>query len=126
VIAAAAVSDYRPENTFDQKKKKSNSNWELKLVKTKDILLSLGQSKTSQILVGFALETENELENAQKKLSKKNLDLIVLNSLNDKEAGFQKDTNKIQLISKENVKSFSAKAKIEVASDIIQELIPRL
>lgn len=122
-IAAAAVSDYKPITVASQKIKKSDDRLTLQLEKTRDILLSLGEHKQAQLLVGFALETENELENAKKKLVKKNLDFIVLNSLNDKGAGFKKDTNKIKIISKEAVKDFALKSKAEVARDIIKEIV---
>ncbi|MGY8914625.1 MAG: phosphopantothenoylcysteine decarboxylase domain-containing protein, partial [Flavobacteriales bacterium] len=99
----------------------------LELVKNKDILLSLGEQKKHQYLVGFALETENELENAKGKLEKKHLDAIVLNSLNDTGAGFGKATNKISFIDKNlSIKTFELKTKAEVALDIINEIINRL
>ena len=94
------------------------------LEKTKDVLASLGEIKTSQFLVGFALETNNEVENAKSKLKRKNLDLIVLNSLQDKGAGFKSDTNKVTLIDKdENISTFKLKSKTEVATDIINTII---
>jgi phosphopantothenoylcysteine decarboxylase/phosphopantothenate--cysteine ligase len=94
------------------------------LTKTKDILTSLGKIKDHQFLVGFALETQNELENAKTKLKKKNLDLIVLNSLNDQGAGFKINTNKITLISKDNkVIPYEVKLKKEVAIDILKHII---
>ncbi len=126
-IGAAAVSDYRPKDVADQKIKKDNEQIELELVKNKDILLSLGQKKKKQYLVGFALETENEIENAQKKLKKKNLDAIVLNSLNDEGAGFSKTTNKISFIDKNlKITAFDLKTKAAVAEDIWHEIIKRL
>src|SRR5690606_17745039 len=100
-IAAAAVADYRPRNTALQKIKKQDSEFKIEFEKTRDILASLGEVKKNQFLIGFALETENEIENARLKIRKKNLDLIVLNSLNDEGAGFGKDTNKITFIDKE-------------------------
>jgi len=97
------------------------------LIKNKDILLSLGKIKKNQFLVGFALETENELENAKGKLKKKNLDAIVLNSLNDKGAGFASNTNKITFIDKNSqIKAFELKTKAEVAVDILNEILIRL
>ncbi|ALM07293.1 phosphopantothenoylcysteine decarboxylase [Sediminicola sp. YIK13] len=127
VICAAAVSDYRPKVVADQKIKKKEDSLTLELVKNKDILLSLGQHKKDQYLVGFALETENELENATGKLAKKNLDAIVLNSLNDTGAGFGKATNKISFIDKNlSIKTFGLKTKAEVALDIMNEIINRL
>ena len=96
----------------------------MNLIKTKDILASLGKVKKNQFLVGFALETDNELENAKIKLQKKNLDLIVLNSLNDEGAGFSVDTNKVTFVDKnENITNFDLKSKSEVASDLIQTII---
>ena len=99
-IAAAAVADYRPKTIADQKIKKNDAQLTIDLVKNKDILLSMGELKSQQFIVGFALETENEIENAIGKLKKKNLDAIVLNSLNDAGAGFRKNTNKISFIDK--------------------------
>ncbi len=125
VIAAAAVADYRPEQVAPQKVKKKDASLILKLEKTEDILESLGKEKTHQFIVGFALETENELKNARKKLVAKNLDFVVLNSLRDKGAGFQTDTNKVQIISAETVIDFKVKSKEEVASDIIKEISRR-
>lgn len=122
-IAAAAVADYRPKVKAQQKIKKNDAEFILELEKTKDILLSLGQAKKKQVLVGFALETENEIENAKAKISKKNLDLIVLNSLNDEGAGFGKPTNKVTFIDKNfAVEALSLKTKEEVAADIINKL----
>lgn len=126
-ISAAAVSDYRPKETAPQKIKKDQDEMHLELVKNKDILLSLGQKKKAQYLVGFALETENEVDNAKKKLRKKNLDAIVLNSLNDEGAGFSKTTNKISFIDKNSeITAFDLKTKAEVAMDIWEEIIKRL
>lgn len=124
VIMSAAVADYRPKEMADQKIKKNEENLQIELIKNPDILQGLGQMKQHQILVGFALETENEVDNAQGKLAKKNLDLIVLNSLQDKEAGFQKDTNKITLLSKTHeMVAYQAKNKSEVAKDILNFII---
>ncbi|PKD20238.1 phosphopantothenoylcysteine decarboxylase [Salegentibacter salinarum] len=122
-IAAAAVSDYKPKIVAAQKIKKAEENLNLELTKTQDILLSLGKKKTHQKLIGFALETNNELEHAREKLAKKNLDFIVLNSLNDAGAGFKKDTNKITLVYKDSEKAFDLKTKAEVASDILNEIV---
>ncbi|WP_276392689.1 bifunctional phosphopantothenoylcysteine decarboxylase/phosphopantothenate--cysteine ligase CoaBC [Eudoraea chungangensis] len=123
-ICAAAVSDYRPELVATQKIKKDSNSLNLKLIKNRDILLSLGKSKRNQILIGFALETENGVENAKIKLQKKNLDGIVLNSLEDNGAGFGTKTNKITFIDKNlKIKSFALKDKIDVALDILQEII---
>ncbi len=126
-ICAAAIADYRPKAIAEQKIKKSADTLTLELVKNKDVLLSLGEQKKNQYLVGFALETENEIENAKGKIIKKHLDAIVLNSMNDKGAGFGKETNKITFIDKNfNIKPFDLKTKAEVAQDIINEIIERL
>ncbi|WP_397362505.1 bifunctional phosphopantothenoylcysteine decarboxylase/phosphopantothenate--cysteine ligase CoaBC [Olleya sp. R77988] len=123
-ILSAAVADYRPKNVATQKIKKKDSTLTLQLEKTKDILASLGEIKTNQFLVGFALETNNELEHAKLKLKKKNLDLIVLNSLNDKGAGFKSDTNKVTLINKdEKATVYELKSKTEVAKDLFNTII---
>ncbi|NEV93108.1 bifunctional phosphopantothenoylcysteine decarboxylase/phosphopantothenate--cysteine ligase CoaBC [Psychroflexus sp. YR1-1] len=123
VIAAAAVSDYKPKTQYDQKLKKSEDSLRIDLEPTPDILKHLGTLKTHQILVGFALETQNEEEHAKAKLKKKNLDFIVLNSLNDKEAGFKKETNKIKIITNSEIIRFEAKPKAEVAKDILDHLL---
>lgn len=126
-ILSAAVADYRPKEIASQKIKKKDSTLTLKLEKTKDILASLGEIKTNQLLVGFALETNNELENAKGKLKKKNLDLIVLNSLKDKGAGFKGDTNKITIIdSKEKITNYELKTKAKVAKDLLNVIINKL
>ncbi|WP_394748553.1 bifunctional phosphopantothenoylcysteine decarboxylase/phosphopantothenate--cysteine ligase CoaBC [Spongiimicrobium salis] len=125
-ICAAAVADYKPKTVAEQKIKKKASEFTIELVKNKDILLSLGEQKVSQYLVGFALETENEVENAKGKLKKKNLDAIVLNSLNDSGAGFGKLTNKISFIDKNlGIKTFDLKSKADVAVDILNEIIQK-
>ncbi|MCI5058162.1 MAG: bifunctional phosphopantothenoylcysteine decarboxylase/phosphopantothenate--cysteine ligase CoaBC [Flavobacteriales bacterium] len=123
-IKAAAVADYRPKVLADQKIKKSG-DLTLELEKTTDILKTLGaQKKPFQTLVGFALETNNELEYAQKKLEKKNLDFIVLNSLKDEGAGFGVDTNKITIVDRNNkIDKFELKPKPEVAKIIIDKII---
>jgi phosphopantothenoylcysteine decarboxylase/phosphopantothenate--cysteine ligase len=126
VICAAAVADYRPKVAAKQKIKKSNNELQIELVKTKDILFSLGQLKKDQYLVGFALETENEVENAKGKLKRKNLDAIVLNSLNDKGAGFGGTTNKISFLDTNSaIQTFKLKTKAAVAEDIFNEIIKR-
>lgn len=123
-VLSAAVADYRPNEQAPQKIKKKDSDLTLSLTKTPDILRSLGEMKRDdQILVGFALETENEYENAMTKLKKKNLDFIVLNSLNDTGAGFGVDTNKVTVIEKSGKShTFGTKPKIEVAADIVEIL----
>ncbi|MFT7330549.1 MAG: phosphopantothenoylcysteine decarboxylase/phosphopantothenate--cysteine ligase [Roseivirga sp.] len=126
-ILSAAVADYKPKNISTEKIKKNDAIMSIELVKTKDILASLGEIKTGQFLVGFALETNNELENALGKLKRKNLDLIVLNSLQDKGAGFKKSTNKVTIIDKsEKISEFSLKSKSEVAQDIFNEIVNRI
>lgn len=126
-ILSAAVADYTPKNVAVQKIKKTATSLEIQLSPTKDILGSLGEIKKNQFLVGFALETNNELENAKKKLKRKNLDAIVLNSLQDKGAGFATDTNKITIIDTNlNEKSFELKSKIEVAKDIMNEIVLKI
>lgn len=123
-ILSAAVADYKPKYVADKKIKKKDPTLILELEKTKDILASLGDIKKKQLLVGFALETNNEIENAIKKLKSKNLDLIVLNSLSDKGAGFGVNTNKVTLIdSEENITNYNLKSKAEVAQDILSEII---
>ena len=125
-ILSAAVADFKPNKIASQKIKKSTASLEIQLIPTKDILASLGEIKKNQFLVGFALETNNELENAKIKLQKKNLDAIILNSLQDKGAGFATDTNKITIIDKDfNEKSFELKSKKAVAKDIMNEIIIR-
>ena len=124
VIMAAAVSDYTVNTPKSQKLKKQDETINLELIKTIDILNNLGENKKNQLLIGFALETENEQQNAIAKLKKKNLDAIVLNSLNDKGAGFSTDTNKISIISKSNkIINFELKNKIQVADDILKFVI---
>ena len=126
-ILSAAVADYKPKNSASQKIKKTDTALELSLSPTKDILASLGAIKKQQYLVGFALETNNEIENAKGKLKRKNLDAIILNSLQDKGAGFAKDTNKITIIDKEfNEKAFKLKSKVAVAKDIMNEIVNRI
>lgn len=120
-ILAAAVADYTPAEVAPQKIKKKGDKLTLTLIPTIDILASLGKLKTTQKLIGFALETENEVENAQIKLQKKNLDAIVLNSLRDKGAGFGTDTNKITFITAQQLQEFPLKHKEAVAKDILQK-----
>lgn len=123
-ICAAAVADYKPAVVADQKIKKKDETLTITLEKTKDVLASLGEIKNQQYLVGFALETNNELENAKSKLTRKNLDLIVLNSLKDKGAGFGKSTNKVTLIdNKGAITAFELKSKQEVAKDIFNTIL---
>jgi phosphopantothenoylcysteine decarboxylase/phosphopantothenate--cysteine ligase len=126
VIAAAAVADYRPKNIAQQKIKKAEDTFVIELEKNKDILFSLGQIKKKQFLVGFALETDNEINNAKAKIIKKNLDLIILNSLNDVGAGFGKPTNKVTFIDKDfTIFENELKAKELVADDIINLIVKK-
>ena len=126
-ILSAAVADYRPKNVVIEKIKKKDSTLDIVLEPTKDILASLGVIKKHQFLVGFALETNNELTNALSKLEHKNLDAIVLNSLKDKGAGFAKDTNKVTFIDKEkNLVPLELKPKAEVAIDIMNEILKKI
>ena len=126
-ICAAAVADYRPKQIAEQKIKKTSDEFTISLVRNKDILFSLGEMKKNQFLVGFALETENEVDNAIGKLKRKNLDAIVLNSMKDSGAGFGKLTNKISFIDKNlDIKTFGLKTKAEVALDILNEIKNRI
>jgi len=124
-VLASAVADYSPVEVAAAKIKKSDGILDIKLKKTKDILLGLGNIKSEkQVLVGFALETNNEKENALKKLKEKNADLIVLNSLNDEGAGFKNDTNKVTIFTRDGKeKKFGTKSKELVAKDIVDSII---
>ena len=123
-ILCAAVADFTPDNVADQKIKREGDDLVLRLKPTRDIAKGLGAMKREdQRLIGFALETNDELDNARKKLQKKNFDFIVLNSLQDESAGFQHDTNKITIVSATDVKAFPLKPKTEVARDIIAHLV---
>lgn len=125
-ILSAAVADYRPKKVASSKIKKTDQSLLIELEKTDDILASLGAIKTHQFLIGFALETDCEMDNAIKKLKSKNLDLIVLNSLRDSGAGFGGTTNKITIIDKDLIQmEYPLKSKDQVADDIIEELIKR-
>jgi len=124
-VMAAAVADYTPVETADQKIKKKSDSLTITLSKTKDILKSLGEKKNSkQVLVGFALETNDEKKNALEKLAKKNADMIILNSMMDAGAGFGYDTNKITIFDKSGQEfSFDTKSKTDVAKDIVDTII---
>jgi phosphopantothenoylcysteine decarboxylase/phosphopantothenate--cysteine ligase len=123
-IAAAAVADYRPKTVASQKIKKSEAEFSIELEKTTDILATMGAAKKNQFLIGFALETENEIENAKLKIQKKNLDLIVLNSLQDEGAGFRSETNKVTFIDKAfAIEPMELKSKEAVANDILTKVI---
>ena len=119
LIMAAAVADYKPKVVSDEKIKKKDAELSLELVKTDDILKEIVKNKKQQFVVGFALETNNEQENAKQKLVQKNLDAIVLNSLNDSGAGFGHDTNKVTIITTSKEKTYPLKSKKEVAVDIL-------
>lgn len=123
-ILAAAVADYSPKEKSEQKIKKNNDFLTLELTKTKDILQSLGEIKTTQKLIGFALETQNEIENAKEKIRRKNLDAIILNSLNDKGSGFATDTNKVTFITA-NMQEYPLPLmpKTQLAYEIFQFII---
>ena len=124
VVAAAAVADYRPKTVASEKIKKNEDSFQIELEKNPDILASLGAIKTHQLLVGFALETQDEIHNAKGKIKNKNLDFIVLNSLKDEGAGFGKPTNKVTFIDQDmNVLPQELKSKEEVAQDIVQKII---
>ncbi len=126
-IFAAAVADYKPKVVATEKIKKKDAELNLELEPNRDILASVGKIKDNQILVGFALETENELANAKGKLERKNLDFIVLNSLKDGGAGFKHNTNKITIVDKSgDVSEFDLKTKKEVATDIVANIISKL
>lgn len=126
-VLSAAVADYRPAEEAKQKIKKKADTLALALTKTEDIAATLGKRKhNGQIIVGFALETEEEEENALKKLDSKNFDLIVLNSLNDRGAGFGHDTNKVTIMDGKNRKAFGLKTKKDVAADIVQAIIEKM
>ncbi|MDR2972414.1 MAG: bifunctional phosphopantothenoylcysteine decarboxylase/phosphopantothenate--cysteine ligase CoaBC [Bacteroidales bacterium] len=125
IIMAAAVADYTPKTVASEKIKKKNETWELPLIKTTDILYELGKRKTkNQCLVGFALETENEVENALQKLKQKKLDFIVLNSLKNSGSGFKYNTNQVTVFAQNGaVFVGKCKSKTEVAEDILEVIL---
>lgn len=126
-IFAAAVADYKPKNVASEKIKKNDDVMNIELEPNKDILASVGKIKDKQLLIGFALETQNELDNAKGKLDRKNLDFIVLNSLKDDGAGFKHNTNKITIVDRSGeITKFDLKTKKEVASDIVTMIISKL
>lgn len=127
-ILSAAVADYRPAEVSPTKIKKDSSDYQINMIRTTDILATLGKEKQAgQLLIGFALETDNEEANAIKKLEKKNLDLIILNSLKDKGAGFKNDENKVTIIDRNlNKETFPLKSKREVAADICKKVLDLL
>lgn len=123
-ILCAAVADFTPKTTADKKIKRKGDNLKLELQPTQDIAAALGAvKKKKQLLVGFALETDNEVKNAQDKMKRKNLDFIVLNSLQDKGAGFRVDTNKVTIIDHQGLTAFDTKSKREVAEDIVERIL---
>ena len=127
LIMSAAVADFKPADLQSQKIKKDDKQWNLELTKTPDILSELAQWKTSkQYIVGFALETSDEQKNAGQKRIDKNLDMIVLNSLRDKGAGFATDTNKVTLITENGQTALSLKNKTEVAQDIVNYVVENM
>lgn len=126
-VMAAAVADYRPKTVANKKLKKGDFDLTIPLERTQDIAAALGKvKKKKQLIIGFALETNNELENAKGKLKRKNFDMIVLNSLQDKGAGFQHDTNKVKFISQKNIIDVPLKTKVAVAEDIVDFIVERL
>lgn len=127
-ILSAAVADFTPETTADKKIKRKGDELVLNLRPTQDIAAALGAIKNeNQLLVGFALETDNEVQNAQDKMKRKNFDFIVLNSLRDKGAGFRVDTNKITIIDRQQgTTAYETKSKQEVAEDIVEYIVSKL
>jgi phosphopantothenoylcysteine decarboxylase/phosphopantothenate--cysteine ligase len=127
-IFSAAVADYRPKVNETEKRKKGAEEWHLEMVKNADILKWAGEVKTNhQCIIGFALESENVRENATNKLVQKKADMIVMNSIRDKGAGFEVDTNKVALLDKHNnFITFELKSKAEVADDIVQYFVKHL
>lgn len=123
-ILCAAVADFTPKVSADKKIKRKGDSLTLELQPTRDIAAALGEVKREgQVMVGFALETNDELDNARKKLKEKNLDFIVMNSLQDKGAGFRVDTNKVTIIDRQGLTAYDTKSKREVAEDIVEFLI---
>ena len=126
-VMAAAVADYRPKSVADKKLKKGDFDLTIPLERTQDIAAALGKvKKKKQVIIGFALETNDALKNAKGKLERKNFDMIVLNSLQDKGAGFQHDTNKVTFITKKEVQALPLKSKVEVAEDIVDFITAHL
>jgi len=124
IIKSAAVADYRPYDVADEKMKKSDGELSIRLERTTDILKYLGENKKdNQFLCGFSMETSNLIENSKLKLEKKNLDMIVANNLKEEGAGFAKDTNKVSIITKEDIVQTEVLSKKEVAHKILDEII---
>ena len=126
MIKAAAVADYRPKNPADEKVKKKEGELSIELERTQDILGYLGDHKKEQFLCGFSMETENMIENSQKKLWKKNLDMIVANNLKQAGAGFGVDTNVVTIITKDEVKELDIMSKEDVAGTIVDEILAKI
>ena len=128
IIKAAAVADYTPENTADEKiKKKDGGEMSIPLKRTKDILKTLGENKKeNQFICGFSMETQNMLENSKKKLEKKNVDMIVANNLKVAGAGFGTDTNIVTLITKDEVRKLPQMSKEDVAAAILDEIVEKI
>ena len=124
IIMAAAVADYKPIHYINNKIKKNDDDLNLRLARTTDILNELGIRKKKQILVGFAVETENEIENSRKKLTKKNLDFIVLNNPLEEGTAFASENNRVTLIDKSTIKKLPLMSKYNVAVKILEEIIP--
>jgi phosphopantothenoylcysteine decarboxylase/phosphopantothenate--cysteine ligase len=126
LIMAAAVADYRPKTVADQKIKKSGGGMTIELERTTDILGTLADKKTHQFVCGFSMETENLIENSRKKLEKKKLDMIAANSIRDEGAGFAHDTNKVTVITKEDLCDLPLTSKAETAHLILDEIVKRI
>ena len=126
IIKTAAVADYTPINYSDNKMKKKDGDMSVELTRTKDILAYLGEHKDNQYVCGFSMETENLLENSKKKLEKKNVDMIVANNLNDTGAGFGTDTNKVNIITKDECRDISLMSKEELADVILDEIMDKV
>jgi phosphopantothenoylcysteine decarboxylase/phosphopantothenate--cysteine ligase len=124
----AAVSDYTPVSPLGKKAKRGDGEWSIELKPTRDIAAEMGKKKRDgQVMVGFALETDNELEHARMKLEKKNLDLVVLNSMQDRGAGFGTDTNRVTMIDRGGaIDKYELKPKAQVAQDLVQRVIKML
>ena len=124
----AAVSYFTPVSAFGKKVKRGGGEWSIQLKPTRDIASEMGKRKSAgQVLVGFALETDHELEHARQKLENKNLDLVVLNSMQDSGAGFGTDTNRVTMIDRMgNVEKYELKPKVQVAGDLVQRVIEML
>jgi phosphopantothenoylcysteine decarboxylase/phosphopantothenate--cysteine ligase len=122
LIMAAAVSDYSSAKYYSEKLKREQNKFSLKLVKNPDILLELGEKKKNQLLIGFAVETENIFENAQKKLVRKNLDLIVLNEVSEKNRAFDVDENQVYFITSKEMKKFEKMKKKDIAVKLWDEI----